>query len=82
MFRLRANHLVCNYSAFIAKFYSAVLCFSVIEDLQEVRSQLIEVVVNWRDIGLELGLTHPELERIGANNRHNVTDCLTAMLRD
>ena len=30
---------------------------------------MIEVVVNWMDIGLELGLSHPQLERIGANNR-------------
>ena len=55
---------------------------AVIEDLQEVRSQLLEVAVKWRDIGLELGLSDPQLERIRANNRDDVTDCLTAMLRD
>ena len=54
---------------------------SVIEDLREVRSQLIEVEVKWREIGLELGITDPQLETIEANN-NDVTSRLTAMLRE
>ena len=53
-----------------------------IEDLQEVRSQLMEVEVKWRDIGLELGITYPQLEKIKTNNNNDVTSCLTAMLID
>ena len=52
-----------------------------IKDLQEVRSQLVKVQVKWRDIGLALGLTDPQLETIQADNT-NVSSCLTAMLRD
>ena len=37
--------------------------------------------MQWRDIGLELGLADSQLEAIQANNR-GVTSCLTAMLRD
>ena len=53
-----------------------------IEDLQEVRSQLMEVEVKWLNIGLELGITYPELEKIKTNNSNDVTNCLTAMLID
>ena len=53
-----------------------------IEDLQEVRSQLMEVEVKWRDIGLELGITYPQLQKIKTENSNDVTSCLTAMLID
>ena len=41
----------------------------------------MEVAVRWRDIGLTLGLTDPQLQRIEADN-NDITSCLTAMLRD
>ena len=41
----------------------------------------MEVEVKWRDIGLELGITDPQLETIEANN-NDVTSRLTAMLRE
>ena len=54
---------------------------SVIDDLQDVRSKLMEVETKWRDIGLELGLRDPQLETIHQANHHDVTSCFTAMLR-
>ncbi|CAI8048244.1 hypothetical protein GBAR_LOCUS26633 [Geodia barretti] len=41
----------------------------------------MEVETKWRDIGLELGLRDPELETIRQANHHDITSCLTAMLR-
>ena len=52
-----------------------------IDDLQEVRSKLISVEVEWRDIGLQLGLKADQLERIHANN-NDVKSRLNSMLKD
>ena len=39
------------------------------------------IKVRWRDIGLELGITDPQLQTIEADN-NDVTSRLTAMLRE
>ena len=75
------SHLVLCKHSFSMFIVVQLMCYLVIEDLQEVRSQLMEVEVKWRDIGLELGITDPQLETIEANN-NDVTSCLTAMLRE
>ena len=73
-----SHYLVCAVGLFVKNNGLSLLA---IEDLHEVRSQLMEVAVRWRDIGLELGLSDPRLETIQADNK-DVTSCLTAMLRD
>ena len=55
--------------------------FLVIDDLHEVRTNLVEVEIKWRNIGLALGLRDPDLETVQANNREDVASCLTDMLR-
>ena len=57
------------------------LFLSDIGDLQEVRHKMYGVAINWRDIGLCLGLSINQLNIIAANNR-DVDGCLTAMLSE
>ena len=49
------------------------------DDLQKVLSQLISVAVQWRDIGLLLGLEVHQLDTIRADNT-DVKSCLNGML--
>ncbi|CAI8001528.1 hypothetical protein GBAR_LOCUS3209 [Geodia barretti] len=52
-----------------------------IDNLQEVRSQLINVAVKWKFIGLQLGLKADQLDRIYADN-NDVESRLNGMLKD
>jgi hypothetical protein len=53
-----------------------------IDDLQKVRSQLITVAVQWRYIGLQLGLKAHQLEGILYDNNNDFESCLNSMLKD
>ena len=68
-------------SCFILTHGDIFHCYIGIDDLQEVRSQLISVAVKWRYIGLQLGLKADQLERIDANNS-DIESCLNSMLKD
>ena len=52
-----------------------------IDSLQEVTSQLINVAVKWKFIGLQLGLKADQLDRIHADN-NDVESRLNGMLKD
>ena len=53
---------------------------SVIDDLHDVTSELEDVAVNWRGIGLALRLRDPDLGAIAVGDK-SVYGCLTDMLR-
>ena len=57
-----------------------LIVISVIDDLFNVTSELEDVAVNWRGIGLALGLRDPVLGAIDAGGK-SVYGCLTDMLR-
>ena len=50
-----------------------------IDDLAEI-TMALKNVNNWLPLGLQLGLLHPTLERIGENQRENIDKCKTEML--
>ena len=53
---------------------------SGIDDLFDITSELEDVAVNWRGIGLALRLHDPDLGAIAVGDK-SVYDCLTDMLR-
>ena len=55
--------------------------FADIKDLFSVHSELIPVSLNWKDIGLALGLGYDKLQIIERNNQ-DVTDCLRETLAE
>ena len=57
-----------------------VSAISGIDDLYDVTSELENVAVNWRGIGLALRLRDPDLGAIAVRER-TVYGCLTDMLR-
>ena len=58
---------------------TVVLLYTVSDDLAEINMALKEVN-DWLHLGLQLGLLHSTLERIGENQRENVAKCKTEML--
>ena len=52
---------------------------SGIDDLFDVTSEVKDVAVNWRGIGLALRLHNPDLRKIATEGK-DVMDCLTDML--
>ena len=56
-----------------------VSIISGINDLFDVTSELEDVAVNWRGIGLALGLHNPDLRKIATEGK-DVIDCLRDML--
>ena len=55
------------------------LTYAAIDDLIDVKSELLPVVARWKDIGLALRLDPSQLDEIESNNR-NASDCLTKVL--
>ena len=58
---------------------TVVLLYTGIDDLFKVR-KWVEQVVNWKYLGLALGLLHPTLQKIEREQRDKVDDCKTEML--
>ena len=50
-----------------------------IDDLFNVKMKL-KNVVNWKDLGLALGLLHPTLQKIDKGQCGDVNDCMREML--
>lgn len=48
-------------------------------DLLEVAKSLIDLL-EWKRLGLELGLLYPTLGKIDTDNHHNTDNCKMAML--
>ena len=55
------------------------MVFVGIDDLFDITSELEDVFVNWRGIGLALRLHNPDLRKIATEGK-DVMDCLTDML--
>ena len=53
---------------------------AAIDDLFNVKSELLPVTGRWKAIGLALGLKNTELKRIEKENIHDLEDCLTDVL--
>ena len=49
------------------------------DDLFDVKRELLPVAARWKDIGLALRLNPSQLDEIESNNR-NASDCLTKVL--
>ena len=58
---------------------TVVLLYTVIDDLAEINMAL-KNVNDWLPLGLQLGLLHFTLERIGENQRENIDKCKRKML--
>ena len=56
-----------------------VLLYIGIDDLFNVKMKL-KNVVNWKDLGLALGLLHPTLQKIDKGQRGDINDCMREML--
>ena len=58
---------------------TVVLLYTGIADLAQVK-RFLKVVINWQDLGLELGLLYPTLTRIKEEQRWNINGCMMEML--
>ena len=58
---------------------TVVLLYTGIDDLLEVK-MFVKQVVNWKDLGLALGLAYSTLQKIEKGQHHVVDDCMRDML--
>ena len=58
---------------------TVVLLYTGIDDLLEVK-MFVKQVVNWKDLGLALGLAYSTLQKIERDQRGGVDDCMREML--
>ena len=58
---------------------TVVLLYTGIDDLFEVQ-MCVKHVVNWKNLGLALGLLYPTLEKLEKEQHHMVDDCVREML--
>ena len=56
-----------------------VLLYTGINDLFKVK-KLVKKVVNWKDLGLALGLLYPTLQKIEREQHERKNDCMMEML--
>lgn len=51
-----------------------------ISNLDEVQTSVQDIVTDWKDLGLKLGLIHPTIEKINQENRGVINDCKREIL--
>ena len=61
---------------------SIVLLCADIDDLIDVKCELLDVAHNWEGVGMALRLKPALLSRIQANHHGDVEECLTAALTE
>ena len=49
-------------------------------NLDEVQTSVQDIVIDWKDLGLKLGLVHPTIEKINQENRGVINDCIREIL--
>ena len=57
-----------------------VLLFTGEDDLQDVRSAVVDLAGSWKDLGISLGVRLSELNAIHSANFHSHSDCLRETL--
>ena len=50
------------------------------DDLQDVRSAVVDLVGRWQELGVSLGIRQSNLDAILSDNSHSSSDCLRKML--
>ena len=73
-----------RYSAhvFVDKVYQLFLLTPDINDLFDVKSELMPVAAEWRNIGLALGLSSGDLETINSKYHGDPNACITSTLTE
>ena len=72
------NHTLTQVACFINGGMLVVLCTGI-SDLDEVQTVLKDLI-DWKRLGLKLGLIYPTLEKIGTEQHGVIERCKTEML--
>ena len=48
---------------------------------RNVRTALIDIVKEWEDLGVVLGLSDAEVEKIGVNNPNDINGCMRELIK-
>ena len=73
-------HLIIPFHDSHHKYLHSLISDLNISNLDEVQTSVKDIVTDWKDLGLKLGLIHLTIEKINQENRGVINNCKREIL--